>query len=46
MLSLMCCFTRDTLQSKGVLLFLDTVCTLGGVPLFLDKQGVDVSYSG
>ncbi|GBG90737.1 hypothetical protein CBR_g51244 [Chara braunii] len=25
---------------------LDTVCTLGGVPLFVDSQGVDVAYSG
>ena len=32
--------------ARGVLFLLDTVCTLGGVPLQLDAQGVDVTYSG
>lgn len=29
-----------------MLLFLDTVCTLGGVPLKVDADLVDISYSG
>lgn len=36
----------DICRKHGALLFLDTVCTLGGVPLSLDTQGVDVCYSG
>jgi alanine-glyoxylate transaminase/serine-glyoxylate transaminase/serine-pyruvate transaminase len=31
---------------RGVLFMLDTVCTLGGVPLHLDVSGVDITYSG
>lgn len=30
----------------NVLLLLDTVTSLGGVPLFLDAWGVDIAYSG
>ena len=31
---------------RGVLFMLDTVCTLGGVPLKLDESSVDITYSG
>lgn len=30
----------------GTLLLIDTVTSLGGVPLFLDEWGVDMAYSG
>ena len=30
----------------GALLFVDAVCTLGGVPLLVDEWGIDVIYSG
>ena len=30
----------------GTLLLVDTVCSLGGVPMFADKWGVDAIYSG
>lgn len=33
-------------QAYGCLLLLDTVTSLGGLPLFLDDWGVDVAYSG
>jgi len=33
-------------RAHGALFVLDTVCTLGGVPLHLDAAGVDVTYSG
>lgn len=33
-------------QKNGTLLLVDTVCSLGGVPLFADKWGVDAIYSG
>eukprot|EP00271_Cylindrocystis_brebissonii_P007419 TRINITY_DN20941_c0_g1_i1.p1 TRINITY_DN20941_c0_g1~~TRINITY_DN20941_c0_g1_i1.p1 ORF type:complete len:456 (+),score=37.97 TRINITY_DN20941_c0_g1_i1:141-1508(+) len=33
-------------KQHGALLFVDAVCTLGGVPLGVDQQGVDVIYSG
>lgn len=36
----------DSAQEHGILLFLDTVCTLGGVPLRLDEAQVDITYSG
>ncbi len=33
-------------RSTGTLLLVDTVCSLGGVPLFADAWGVDCIYSG
>ncbi len=33
-------------RRHGALFILDTVCSLGGVPLQLDVSGVDVTYSG
>eukprot|EP00897_Mesotaenium_endlicherianum_P010655 jgi/Mesen1/9618/ME000659S08981 len=33
-------------HQHGALLFVDAVCTLGGVPLGVDSQGIDVIYSG
>lgn len=36
----------DLCESRGVLLFVDTVCTLGGIPLAVDRQKIDVVYSG
>ena len=33
-------------QRNNCLLLIDTVTSLGGVPLFLDHWGVDVAYSG
>ncbi|GJP40793.1 hypothetical protein CLOM_g470 [Closterium sp. NIES-68] len=33
-------------HKNGALLFVDAVCTLGGVPLHVDAWGVDVIYSG
>lgn len=33
-------------RANGTLLLVDTVCSLGGVPLFADKWGVDAIYSG
>ena len=35
----------DLCQEHGCLLLLDTVTSLGGVPIFLDKWGVDLAYS-
>jgi alanine-glyoxylate transaminase/serine-glyoxylate transaminase/serine-pyruvate transaminase len=32
--------------ARGAIFILDTVCSLGGVPLYLDQSGVDVTYSG
>jgi alanine-glyoxylate transaminase/serine-glyoxylate transaminase/serine-pyruvate transaminase len=31
---------------NGTLLLVDTVCTLGGIPLFADDWGIDAIYSG
>ena len=36
----------EVCRANGALFLLDTVCTLGGIPLFADKQQVDVIYSG
>mmetsp|Transcript_9506 Transcript_9506/g.28846 ORF Transcript_9506/g.28846 Transcript_9506/m.28846 type:complete len:416 (-) Transcript_9506:304-1551(-) len=33
-------------RKTGTLLLVDTVCSLGGVPLFADKWGIDAIYSG
>lgn len=33
-------------KENGVLLAVDTVCSLGGVPFFADAWGVDAMYSG
>ncbi len=33
-------------RKNGTMLVVDTVCTLGGVPMFADKWGVDAIYSG
>lgn len=35
-----------TTLPTGCLLVVDTVCTLGGYPLLVDKWEVDVAYSG
>lgn len=32
--------------ANGTLLLVDTVCSLGGVPLFADAWGIDAIYSG
>ena len=36
----------DLCRKHGTLLAVDTVCTLGGVPLFADAWGIDAIYSG
>jgi alanine-glyoxylate transaminase/serine-glyoxylate transaminase/serine-pyruvate transaminase len=36
----------DACKKAGTLLLVDTVCSLGGVPFFFDKWGVDCMYSG
>jgi len=36
----------DLCRKHGTLFLLDTVCTLGGVPLKADEQKVDIIYSG
>ncbi|KIY99826.1 Serine--pyruvate aminotransferase [Monoraphidium neglectum] len=36
----------DVCKRTGTLLLVDTVCSLGGVPFFFDKWGVDCMYSG
>jgi alanine-glyoxylate transaminase/serine-glyoxylate transaminase/serine-pyruvate transaminase len=36
---------RELCQEYGCLLLLDTVTSLGGVPIFLDQWGVDLAYS-
>jgi len=33
-------------KRTGTLLLVDTVCSLGGVPLFADQWGIDCIYSG
>jgi alanine-glyoxylate transaminase / serine-glyoxylate transaminase / serine-pyruvate transaminase len=33
-------------HKNGTLLLVDTVCTLGGVPLYADAWGIDAIYSG
>ncbi|KAG1673233.1 hypothetical protein FOA52_013113 [Chlamydomonas sp. UWO 241] len=33
-------------KKTGTLLLVDTVCSLGGVPMFADKWGIDAIYSG
>lgn len=33
-------------HANNTLLLVDTVCSLGGVPLFADKWGIDCIYSG
>jgi alanine-glyoxylate transaminase / serine-glyoxylate transaminase / serine-pyruvate transaminase len=35
----------DLCRKYGTLLLIDTVTSLGGVPIFLDKWGVDLAYS-
>jgi alanine-glyoxylate transaminase/serine-glyoxylate transaminase/serine-pyruvate transaminase len=35
----------DVCRKYGTLLLIDTVTSLGGVPIFLDKWGVDLAYS-
>lgn len=36
----------DVCRKHGALLLVDTVTSLSGVPLFLDKWGIDACYSG
>lgn len=36
----------DACKKTGTLLILDTVTSIGGVPLFLDAWGVDAAYAG
>eukprot|EP00887_Chlorella_sp_A99_P003976 scaffold11.g3976.t1 len=36
----------DLCHANGTLLLVDTVCSLGGVPLFADKWGIDAIYTG
>jgi alanine-glyoxylate transaminase / serine-glyoxylate transaminase / serine-pyruvate transaminase len=36
---------RDLCNEYGCLLLVDTVTSLGGVPIFLDQWGVDLAYS-
>ncbi len=36
----------DLCKEHGTLLLVDTVCTLGGVPMHADAWGVDAIYSG
>lgn len=36
----------DLCRANGTLLLVDTVCTLGGVPLHADDWGIDAIYSG
>lgn len=36
----------DLCQKNGTLLLVDTVCSLGGVPLFADDWKIDAIYSG
>jgi alanine-glyoxylate transaminase/serine-glyoxylate transaminase/serine-pyruvate transaminase len=36
----------EVCKRNGTLLLVDTVCSLGGVPLFADKWGIDCIYSG
>ena len=33
-------------RQKGVLVIVDAVTSLGGVPLYVDKWGLDAVYSG
>ena len=33
-------------RANGTLLLVDTVCTLGGIPLHADDWGIDAIYSG
>ena len=33
-------------RANGTLLLVDTVCSLGGVPMLADAWGVDAIYSG
>jgi alanine-glyoxylate transaminase/serine-glyoxylate transaminase/serine-pyruvate transaminase len=36
----------EVCRRTGTLLLVDTVCSLGGVPLFADQWGIDCIYSG
>lgn len=36
----------EACKAAGTLLVVDTVASLGGVPLFADKWGIDCIYSG
>ncbi len=36
----------DLCRTNNCLLLVDTVTSLGGVPLFIDEWGIDVAYSG
>ena len=36
----------EVCKRTGTLLLVDTVCSLGGVPLFADAWGIDCIYSG
>jgi alanine-glyoxylate transaminase/serine-glyoxylate transaminase/serine-pyruvate transaminase len=36
----------DIIHQSGALWIVDTVASLGGVPLFVDELGIDVCYSG
>ena len=36
----------EACRANGTLLLVDTVCSLGGVPLYADAWGVDAIYSG
>ncbi|KAI8464731.1 MAG: alanine-glyoxylate transaminase [Monoraphidium minutum] len=36
----------EVCKRTGTLLLVDTVCSLGGVPFYFDKWGVDCMYSG
>jgi alanine-glyoxylate transaminase/serine-glyoxylate transaminase/serine-pyruvate transaminase len=41
-----CPFAGDMCRANGALLLVDTVCSLGGVPMYADAWGVDAIYSG
>ena len=36
----------EVCKANGTLLLVDTVCSLGGVPIYADKWGIDAIYSG
>lgn len=36
----------EVCKATGTLLVVDTVCSLGGVPLLADQWGIDCIYSG
>ncbi len=36
----------ELVHARGALLLVDCVTTLGGVPLYIDRWGIDIAYSG